>query len=337
LRIRVMEKVMIECGNKTIWHHCEVMKLSEGIDMLLGHDVITKLGIAISGLPIGHKLAERLPEPVADEVPMLRPLGMPEAEKTAEFIEVKDSFMKAIAEVVEENQKMSPNSFCTLPESVVYLNTPEGKYAYRRQYPIPVAMEALVDEAVESWKAEGIIIPALREMHFNSPLVLVPKKDVNGNKTLRRPCLDMRLLNQLLEEDNFTLLLIRDIFVKLKGAVIFSVIDLKKAYHQFMIYPPHRHKMAFTWGAMQWMFTGAPFGIKTLSSQFQCIMGILLGDLWFALIFVDDIIIFSYCQDDHEIHVNTVVRRLTKASLIINADKCHFFCMEVILLGFIIN
>ena len=59
LRIRVMEKVMIECGNKTIWHHCEVMKLSEGTDMLLGHNVITKLGIAISGLPIGHELAER--------------------------------------------------------------------------------------------------------------------------------------------------------------------------------------------------------------------------------------------------------------------------------------
>ena len=194
-----------------------------------------------------------------------------------------------------------------------------------------------MDEAVESWKAEGIIVPTPREMHFNSPLVLVPKKDVNGNKTLRRPCLDTRLLNQLLEEDNFTLPLIRDIFAKLKGAVIFSVIDLKKAYHWFMIYPPHQHKTAFTWGAMQWMFTGAPFRIKTLSSQFQCIMGILLGDLWFALMFVDDIIIFSYCQDDHEIHVNTVVRRLTKASLIINMDKCHFFCMEVILLGFIIN
>src|SRR3982074_2717982 len=158
---------MIKCGNKTIWHHCEVMKLSEGTDMLLGSDVITKLGIAISGLPIGHKLAERLPEPVADEVPMLRPLGMPEAEKTAEFIEVKDSFMKAIAEVVEENQKIPPNSFCMLPESVVYLNTSEGKYAYRRQYPIPVAMEALVDEAVESWKAEGIIVPVPREMCYS--------------------------------------------------------------------------------------------------------------------------------------------------------------------------
>src|SRR3982074_2672180 len=161
-RIGVTEKVMIECGNKTIWHHCKVMKLSEGTDMLLGHNVITKLGITILGLLIGHEMAQRLPEPVADKIPMLRPLGMPEAEKTAEFIEVKDSFMKAIAEVVEENQKMSPNSFCTLPESVVYLNTPEGKYAYRRQYPIPAAMEALVDEAVESWKAEGIILPMPR-------------------------------------------------------------------------------------------------------------------------------------------------------------------------------
>src|SRR3981081_3251523 len=154
-----MEKVMIECGNKTIWHHCEVMKLSEGTDMLLGCDVITRLGIAISGLPIGHKLVERLPEPVADEVPMLRPLGTPEAEKTAEFIEVKDSFMKAIAEAVEENQKMSPNSFCMLPESVVYLNTPEGKYAYRRQYPIPAAMEALVDEAVNPGRQRALSYP----------------------------------------------------------------------------------------------------------------------------------------------------------------------------------
>lgn len=36
-------------------------------------------------------------------------------------------------------------------------------------------------------------------------------------------------------------------------------------------------------------------------------------------------------------HVKVVIEHLTKANLIINKDKCNFFCMQVTLLGFVID
>lgn len=83
-----------------------------------------------------------------------------------------------------------------------------------------------------------------------------------------------------------------------------------KAYHRFEIAEEHRHKTAFTWKNVQYAFKGAPFGIKTLPSIFQRAMHVLLGDLPFVRVFIDDIIVFSESHREHLDHVHEVLRRL---------------------------
>jgi putative transposase len=85
------------------------------------------------------------------------------------------------------------------------------------------------------------------------------------------------------------------------------------------------------------MFARAPFGLKPMTSIFQRGMMEILGDLEWVAIYVDDIVIFSDTAEEHLLHVEAVLKRLTKYNLIVNPEKCHFFCTEVILLGFIIN
>jgi len=85
------------------------------------------------------------------------------------------------------------------------------------------------------------------------------------------------------------------------------------------------------------MFVGAPFGLKLMSSKFQRVIYIILGDLWFALTYIDDIIIFSKYKEDHYTHVIEVIERLTQAGLQLNRDKCHFFRRQIRLLGFRIS
>jgi hypothetical protein len=76
-----------------------------------------------------------------------------------------------------------------------------------------------MDEAVLNWYKDGTIVKAGVNTSWNSPLTLAPKKDADGKKSKKRPCLDPRHLNLLLPDDKYPLPLIRDIFEKLRGAV----------------------------------------------------------------------------------------------------------------------
>ena len=53
---------------------------------------------------------------------------------------------------------MQPGTFCILPESVVELPIPEGQQIYVRQYPIPHTLVPIMNEYVNKWKQDGIII-----------------------------------------------------------------------------------------------------------------------------------------------------------------------------------
>ncbi len=60
-----------------------------------------------------------------------------------------------------------------------------------------------------------------------------------------RMCIDYRALNKQSIRNVFLLPRIDDIFDQLKGATVFSKIDLDTAYHQVPIKPSDQHKTAF--------------------------------------------------------------------------------------------
>lgn len=92
-------------------------------------------------------------------------------------------------------------------------------------------------------------------------------------------------------------------------------------------------KTSFTWKGAQYMFVGAPFGIKTLTSVFQRIVSQLFHKLNYVACFVDDILIFSKTVEEHENHLKTVLQILTENNLTINEEKCKFFYERVNVLG----
>src|SRR5579871_6149751 len=171
---------------------------------------------------------------------------------------------------------MQPGTFCTIPESLVELPILDNRVTYVRQYPIPHILIPIMDKGVDKWKQEGIVVQAPIDCSFNNPLTIGPKKDADGNITLEYPCLDPRHLNKLLPDDRYPIPLIKDIFETLSGAVIFSTLDLKNAYHCFHIKFEDQYKTTFTWRNEQLMFVDAPFGLKPISSKFQRVIHIIL-------------------------------------------------------------
>jgi hypothetical protein len=54
-------------------------------------------------------------------------------------------------------------------------------------------------------------------------------------------------------------------------------------------------------------------------------------------VYLDDILIFSHTQEEHEEHLALVLERLRQFELYANPEKCEFYKQEVEFLGFIVN
>ena len=120
------------------------------------------------------------------------------------------------------------------------------------------------------------------------------------------------------------------------GSAWFMTLDLTKGYHQMNLIAYSRDYMAFTtpMGLYQWKVL--PMGMKTSRAVFQQLMDSVLGDLQpkVAVVYINDITIFSPTLEQHYEDVNCVLERLSVANLKANVNKCAFACEEVIVLGF---
>lgn len=78
-----------------------------------------------------------------------------------------------------------------------------------------------------------------------------------------------------------------------------------------------------------------PFGYSNGPAVFQRVMqGILAPFLWiFALVYIDDIVIFSKSFKDHLVHIELVLKAIEEARITLSPGKCHFGYQSLMLLG----
>jgi hypothetical protein len=74
-----------------------------------------------------------------------------------------------------------------------------------------------------------------------APVLFVQKKDGS-----QRMCVDYRSLNDVTVKNKYPLPRIEDLFDKMRGARVFSKIDLRSGYHQMRIRPSDIPKTAFS-------------------------------------------------------------------------------------------
>ena len=137
-----------------------------------------------------------------------------------------------------------------------------------------------------------------------SPIVVVPKKSAPGEPPKRRLYIDFRKVNEL-QQDVITagktkgqislhpLPKIDEMYVKLKGAKVFSNIDLRSGYHHIALGKSSRAKTTFVTPFGKYEFLMVPFGLAQAPAYFQLLMNKVLDSLDFTMTYLDDIIIFS--------------------------------------------
>ena len=332
-RIAITDPVILQCGEIRIKTQLEVVKQLNGPEIFIGTDIISKLEIPINGLPfkLDHDISE---ESHLDQIDPTVEISDDSQDITKEML---NTAMNEIQSELNNNENISPLEICPLPMAVVRLDTPKGKHTYKRQYQIAEKIKPAMQEVIDEWIAERVITRMKEPTQFNTPIFPIPKKDHTGEKTLCRPCMDFRALNDLIISDKYPLPLIHDIFESLKGSKYFTSLDLKSAYHRFPVIEEHQYKTAFTWNDIQYKFLRAPFGLKNLPSQFQHVIHFIFKECPFVKTFIDDAIVFSPDWETHIKHVKIAIIKLNEARLILNIQKCYFFQTSLLLLGFRIN
>jgi hypothetical protein len=132
---------------------------------------------------------------------------------------------------------------------------------------------------------------------------------------------------------------IDDLFDQLKGACVFSKIDLQSGYHQLKIRATDIPKIAFITRYGLYEYTVMSFGLTNAPAYFMYLMNKVFMEYLdkVMVVFIDDILLFSKNEEDHDEHLRVVLQKLRENQLYAKLSKCEFWLKEVSFLGHIIS
>ncbi len=131
-------------------------------------------------------------------------------------------------------------------------------------------------------------------------MLFVPRKD--GSHQM---CAYYRVLNEVTIKNKYPLPRIDDLFDQLRGACVFSKIDLRSRYHQLKIQECDIPKTAFVSRYGLYEYTVMSFGLTKAPAYFMYLMNKIFIEYLdkFVVVFIDDILVYSRSEEEHEEHL----------------------------------
>jgi len=148
----------------------------------------------------------------------------------------------------------------------------------------------------------------------------VGKKD--GSKQM---VMDYRNLNDQTVKNNYLLPLIMELIDNMGSKKVFTKIDLRWGFNNMRIKEGDKWKGVFTMHIGFFEPTVMFFGMTNLPATFQVIMNEILRDLinkGKVAAFVDDVLIGTETEEEHDKIVEEILRRLEENDLYIKPEKC---------------
>ncbi len=176
-------------------------------------------------------------------------------------------------------------------------------------------MEDYIQVALRQYFIQPSTSPAASSFFF------VGKKDGG-----LRPCIDYRTLNSQTVKLPYPFPLVPAALEELRGAHIFSKLDLRSAYNLICIREGDEWKPAFITPSGHYEYKVMPYGLSNSPSIFQSFMNEVFREFLhrFVIVYIDDILLYSWNLAEHRHHVTKVLQWLTQHRLYLKQEKCEF-------------
>jgi CxxC motif-containing protein len=176
--------------------------------------------------------------------------------------------------------------------------TPIFKRPYRMTTNQLVEFKEQLQELID----KGYICP--NASPWGVPVIFVPKKDGT-----QRMCVDYHSLNEVTIKNKYPLPRIDDLFEQLKGACVFSKIDLRSGYYQLKIRASDIPRITFITQCGLYEYTVMSFGLTNAPAYFMYLMNKVFMEYLdkFVVVFIEDILIFSKNEEEHDQHLRMIL------------------------------
>ena len=146
-------------------------------------------------------------------------------------------------------------------------------------------------------------------------------------------------MNRVTIKNRYPLPRIDDLFDQLRRVRVYSKVDLRTRYHQLRVKEAYILKTAFTTRYGHFKFILMPFGLTNALEAFMDLMHRVFQPYLdrFVVVFVDDILIYSKSEKDHESHLRIILQILRDHQLYAKFNKCEFWLTKVRFLWHVVS
>ncbi|CAI7857084.1 unnamed protein product [Closterium sp. NIES-53] len=242
-----------------------------------------------------------------------------------------------IKKLLEEFEDVLPDN---LPDQLPPYRTheheiieePGSKPTFRAPYRLSPTELADMKKQIEYLLDKGLIRPSTSP--YGAPVLFTPKPDGS-----LRMCIDYRALNKQTIKNKYPIPWIDDLLDQLRGATVFSKLDLRSGYWQIRMADNSIHKTAFRTRYGSYEYLVMPFGLTNAPATFQAEMNHILRPLLdeCMVVYLDDILIYSKDMKQHVEHLRSVFEILRRERFYEKLSKSEFALKKVQFFGHMVS
>jgi hypothetical protein len=305
---------------------------SKGIDVILGMDWLSKHKVLIDYAMKSVKLTT----PDGKELefvtePVVTTKGFSNRAKVNQL----DASQGSEVPVVNEFPDVFPEELPGMPpnrdiEFVIELK-PSTAPIYKTPFSMTTLELAELNEHMKELLEKGFICPS--SSPWGAPVIFVPKKD-----DTQRLCVDYHGLNEVTIKNKYPLPRIDHLFYQLCGVCVFSKVNIQSGYHQLKVRECDIPKTTFILRYGLCECTVMSFGLTNAPAYFMCMMNMVFMEYLdkFVVVFIDDILVYSRCEEEHEGHLRLVLQKHRDHKLYAKLSKYEFWLKQVAFLWHVI-
>ncbi|GJP60702.1 hypothetical protein CLOP_g17914 [Closterium sp. NIES-67] len=253
-----------------------------------------------------------------------------DGEKASETPEKIKELLKEFQDILPDDLPNELPPYRTHQHEIV--EEPGSKPTFRAPYRLSSTELTDMKKQIEYLLAKRLIRPSTSP--YGAPVLFTPKPDGS-----LRMCIDYRALNKQTIKNKYPIPRIDDLLDQLRGATVFSKLDLRSGYWQIRMADNSIHKTAFRTRYGSYEYLVMPFGLTNAPATFQAEMNHILRPLLdeCVVVYLDDILIYSRHMKQHVEHLRRVFEILRRERFYVKLSKSEFALEKVQFLGHMVS